>query len=175
MNNKIKKGRFNITLDSVTNPAYSDKNCTLLLSFGQKEISPNIIEESFNNSMPRTISYQYPQIEEDFHYNFYFHEFENGNRYSPSCSFYYVNSDFIFIHYHDSIFQNYNILMNPYNALGNNHNLTYLMNCYQPYELNDILFNIIKLKQEDVIFNKFFLTGNYTEYKFKKANKTKKY
>ena len=34
--------------------------------------------ESFDNYMPRTISYQYPQIEEDIHYNFNFYYFENG-------------------------------------------------------------------------------------------------
>ena len=59
--------------------------------------------------MPKTISYQYPKIEEDLHYNFYFYKEEDGIRYRPSCSFYYVNSDFIFIHYYDSISDNYNI------------------------------------------------------------------
>ena len=173
LNKMLKKGRFNINLNLKNNLAYSDKNCALLLSFGEEVISPNITEESFNNSMTKTISYQYPKIEEDLHYNFYFH-YEDGGRYRPDCSFYYVNSDFIFIHYYDSISENYNILMNPYNALGNNHNLTYLMNCQKNNEVSNIFYNIIKLKQEDGILNEFFLTGNYTEYKFKKTNKTTK-
>ena len=87
LNKMLKKGRFNINLNLKNNLAYSDKNCALLLSFGEEVISPNITEESFNNSMTKTISYQYPKIEEDLHYNFYFH-YEDGGRYRPDCSFY---------------------------------------------------------------------------------------
>ena len=174
LNKTLNKGWFNIHLILENNQAYSDKNCALILSFGKEEISPNITEESFNNSMPKTISYQYPKIEEDLHYNFYFYKEEDGIRYRPSCSFYYVNSDFIFIHYYDSISDNYNILMNPYNGLGKENNLTYLMNCQKGRITSNILFNIIKLNEEDGILNKFFLTGTYTEYKFKKTNKTTK-
>ena len=173
-NKTVKKGWFNIHLILENNKVYSDKNCELLLNFGKNEISPNIIEESFNNSLPKTISYQYPNIEEDVHYNLYFFNSENGQIYRPSCSFYYVNTDFIFIHYHDSIADNLNILMNPYKSLETDHNLTFLMNCQQYYGLNPILFHIIKLKQEDGILNIFFSTGTYTEYKFKKTNKTTK-
>ena len=173
LNKTVKKGEFNINLNLESNTAYSDKNCTLILFFGKENISLNTTVESFNNSMPRTISYQYPKIEDDHHYNFYFYNKDSG-RYSPSCSFYYVNSDFIIIHYYDSISENYNILMNPYNALGTNHNLTYLMNCQQRYDTRNIWFNIMKLKQEDGILDKFFLTGTYTEYKFKKTTNTTK-
>ena len=64
--------------------------------------------------------------------------------------------------------------MNPYNGLGKENNLTYLMNCQKGRITSNILFNIIKLNEEDGILNKFFLTGTYTEYKFKKTNKTTK-
>ena len=87
LNKMLKKGRFNINLNLKDNLAYSDKNCSLLLSFREEVISPNITEESFNNSMTEIISYQYPQIEEDIHYNFYFH-YEDSGRYRPDCSFY---------------------------------------------------------------------------------------
>ena len=52
--------------------------------------------------------------------------------------------------------------------------ITYLINCERLYELKNIYFNIIKLKQEEGILNKFFITENYTEYTFKKINKTTK-
>ena len=173
LNKTVKNGKFDVNLNLKNNYVYSDKNCALILSFRKEEISPNITEESYNNLMPKIISYQYPKIEEDFHYNFYFH-YESGQRSTLSCSFYYVNSEFIFIRVSDSVSENYNILMNPYNSLEKNHNLTYLINCNHPNVLTNIFYNIKKLKQEDGILDKFFLTGNYTEYKFKKTTKTTK-
>ena len=173
LNKAVKKGEFIINLSPNNNRVYSNKNCALLLAFGKKVTSKNITADSFNNLMPKNISYQYPKIEEDLHYNFYFH-YENGERSTLWCSFYYINSDFIFIHYYDSISENYNILMNPYNPLEKNHNLTYLINCKHPNQVENILYNIRKLKQSDGILDEFFSTRTYTEYKFKKTNKTTK-
>ena len=64
--------------------------------------------------------------------------------------------------------------MNPYNSFEKDNNLTFLMFCHK-YSINEkFYYNIIKYRQENGILNKFFLTNNYTEYKFDKLTKTTK-
>ena len=170
-NKTINKGIFNINLTLEDNFAFSDKDCSLLLIFGNKDIPIYNIEESLNNTMPDYISFKYPKIKEDEHYHFYFYNNETGFGVS-SCSIYYVNSDYNFIHYHGSSSDKNNILMNPYNSLEKDDSLYYLVNCYKSYKANIIYFDVIKYKQKVGILNKFFLANNYTEYKFNKLNKT---
>jgi len=64
--------------------------------------------------------------------------------------------------------------MNPYNSFEKDNNLTFLMFCHKHPIGKKIYYNIIKYKRKNGILNKFFLTNNYTEYKFDKLTKTTK-
>ena len=174
--NKAKnKVIFNINLTLFQNQAYSDKNCSLLLIFGKDETPIKIIEESYNNTNFYETYFQYPKIEENYHYHFYFYDEKNYDRNGfLYCSFFYINSNLIFIHLYGNINDNYNILMNPYNSLPIDNNLTYLMFCHNHILDEKFYYNIVKYKQENGIISKFFLTNNYTEYKFDKLDKTTK-
>ena len=174
LNKSINKGQFDIEINTSKSKyyAYSDKNCGVLFRYGKHELHiNNTIEESYNNTMQEEIFYQYPKIEENSHYHFYFYYFNYGSVYTinPYCSFYYT--DFNFLRHEEYINDYYDILMNPYNALTKIDNLTYLIHCYY-YSIKPIYFNIIKLKQDEGILDKFFLTEKYAEYKFPKVTKS---
>ena len=175
LNKTRNKILFYINLTLLQNQAYSDKNCSLLLIFGKDEIPINLIEESYNNSLLYDTYFQYPKIEEDYHYHFYFYDERNYNiNQYLYCTFFYVNSNLIFIHLFGSFDENYNILMNPYNSFEKDNNLTFLMFCHKHPIGKKFYYNIIKYKRKNGILNKFFLTNNYTEYKFDKLTKTTK-
>ena len=172
-NETINQGIFNISLKLEKNPVYSDKYCALLIKFGYKDIYINTIEEKFNISMPDKLVYQYPKIEKDNHYHFYFYNNETNNIYWINCNIFYENKYFIYTYLYDNQRENNDILMNPYNILENDNKLTYMYSCEKIHATN-IKFDIVELKQEVGILNKFFLTNNYTEYIFPLINITTK-
>ena len=170
LNKTIKNGQFDIEISTTTKLnyyAYSDKNCCVLFKFGNHKLQVNdTIKESYNNTMQTEIIYKYPKIEENYHYHFYFYFYYYGTVHvrNPDCSFYYT--DYNFLSHDENVNDYYNILMNPYNALEKNDNLTYVISCYYYHTKDPIYFNIIKLKQNEAILDKFFLTEKFSEYKF---------
>ena len=173
LNKSINKIIFNINLKYRDNYIYSSQFCGIVLAFGEREkVNFNITEESFNNTMKNWIAYQYPKIEEDIHYHFYFYYEKGADR--PNCFLDFVDSNYFYNLGINGFFDNYNFLMNPYNLLDKNKNLTYVFYCQHQYPETNTFFNIIKLKQEKGILDKFFRAKNYTEYKFDKITKKTK-
>ena len=81
--------------------------------------------------MKNWIAYQYPKIEEDIHYHFYFYYEKGADR--PNCFLDFVDSNYFYNLGINGFFDNYNFLMNPYNLLDKNKNLTYVFYCQHQY------------------------------------------